>query len=77
LIQTAGAAAWPAPCAWWSAQQRHPGIVAAEADDHSKYRCLHHRLAALLFCGLCQEACPKGAIKLNNAYELAQEDKPP
>ncbi|MGD0828977.1 MAG: 4Fe-4S binding protein [Desulfobaccales bacterium] len=28
-----------------------------------------------IFCGLCQEACPKAAIKLNNDYELAQYDK--
>jgi NADH-quinone oxidoreductase subunit I len=32
-------------------------------------------LQRCIFCGFCQEACPKAAIKLNNAYELAQYDK--
>jgi len=35
----------------------------------------HIDMTRCLFSGLCQEACPKGAIKLNNLYELAQYDK--
>ncbi len=32
-------------------------------------------LTRCIFCGFCQEACPKAAIALNKEYELAQYDK--
>jgi NADH-quinone oxidoreductase subunit I len=51
-------------------------IVAAEGPEHEKYPVQFTiDLQRCIFCGLCQEACPKAAIKLNNDYELAQYDK--
>ena len=51
-------------------------IVANEAEDHGKYPVAFTiDLQRCIFCGFCQEACPKGAIKLNSLYELAQYDK--
>ena len=50
--------------------------MAAEGPEHEKYPVeFTIDLQRCIFCGLCQEACPKGAIKLNNLYELAQYDK--
>jgi NADH-quinone oxidoreductase subunit I len=50
--------------------------VAEEGPEHEKYPVAFTiDLQRCIFCGLCQEACPKGAIKLNNLYELAQYDK--
>jgi NADH-quinone oxidoreductase subunit I len=52
------------------------GIVAAEGPEHEKYPVAFTiDLQRCIFCGFCQEACPKGAIKLNNLYELAQSEK--
>jgi NADH-quinone oxidoreductase subunit I len=52
------------------------GITAEEGPEHEKYPVAFTiDLQRCIFCGLCQEACPKGAIKLNNLYELAQYDK--
>ncbi len=40
------------------------GIVAAEGAEQRKVSGrVHHRLATLHLLRLCQEACPKGAIK--------------
>ena len=51
-------------------------IVAGESEDHGKYPVAFTiDLQRCIFCGFCQEACPKGAIKLNQLYELAQYDK--
>jgi NADH-quinone oxidoreductase subunit I len=51
-------------------------IVADEGSDHEKYPVAFTiDLQRCIFCGFCQEACPKGAIKLNSLYELAQYDK--
>ena len=56
--------------------QRHQGYCGREGDDHEKYPVAFTiDLQRCIFCGFCQEACPKGAIKLNNLYELAQYDK--
>ena len=52
------------------------GIVPAEGEEHEKYPVAFTiDLQCCIFCGFCQEACPKGAIKLNRLYELAQYDK--
>jgi NADH-quinone oxidoreductase subunit I len=52
------------------------GIVPDEGSQHEKYPVAFTiDLQRCIFCGFCQEACPKGAIKLNNLYELAQYDK--
>jgi NADH-quinone oxidoreductase subunit I len=52
------------------------GIVPAEGEEHEKYPVAFTiDLQRCIFCGFCQEACPKGAIKLNRLYELAQYDK--
>ena len=52
------------------------GIVPDEGSEHEKYTIAFTiDLQRCIFCGFCQEACPKGAIKLNNLYELAQYDK--
>jgi NADH-quinone oxidoreductase subunit I len=52
------------------------GIVPDEGPEHEKYPVAFTiDLTRCIFCGFCQEACPKAAIKLNNLYELAQYDK--
>jgi NADH-quinone oxidoreductase subunit I len=51
-------------------------IVPAEGAQHEKYPAAFViDLTRCIFCGFCQEACPKAAIKLNNLYELAQYEK--
>jgi len=43
---------------------------------HQKYpRRFVVDLARCIYCGFCEEACPKAAIKLNRRYELAQYDR--
>jgi NADH-quinone oxidoreductase subunit I len=51
-------------------------IEPAEGEYHEKYPVRFViDLTRCIFCGFCQEACPKAAIKLNNLYELAQYNK--
>jgi NADH-quinone oxidoreductase subunit I len=51
-------------------------IIPAEGPEHEKYPSQFIiDLTRCIFCGFCQEACPKAAIKLNNLYELAQYEK--
>jgi NADH-quinone oxidoreductase subunit I len=51
-------------------------IVAGERDDKEKYP-IKFEIDSLrcCFCGMCEEACPKDAIKLSNIYEMSQEHR--
>jgi NADH-quinone oxidoreductase chain I len=48
-------------------------IEAGEREDKEKYP-VTFEIDALrcCFCGMCEEACPKDAIKLSNIYEMSQ-----
>jgi NADH-quinone oxidoreductase subunit I len=48
-------------------------IVAGERPDKEKYP-VQFEIDVLrcCFCGMCEEACPKDAIKLSNIYEMSQ-----
>lgn len=48
-------------------------IEAGERADKEKYP-VRFEIDVLrcCFCGMCEEACPKDAIKLSNIYEMAQ-----
>ena len=51
-------------------------IEAGEREDKEKYP-VQFEIDVLrcCFCGMCEEACPKDAIKLSNIYEMAQTDR--
>ena len=51
-------------------------IVAGEREDKEKYP-VKFEIDSLrcCFCGMCEEACPKDAIKLSNIYEMSQQDR--
>ena len=51
-------------------------IVAGERDDKEKYP-IKFEIDSLrcCFCGMCEEACPKDAIKLSNIYEMSQQNR--
>jgi NADH-quinone oxidoreductase chain I len=51
-------------------------IVAGERPDKEKYP-IKFEIDSLrcCFCGMCEEACPKDAIKLSNIYEMSQENR--
>ncbi len=51
-------------------------IVAGERDDKEKYP-VKFEIDSLrcCFCGMCEEACPKDAIKLSNIYEMSQQNR--
>jgi NADH-quinone oxidoreductase subunit I len=51
-------------------------IVAGETEDKEKYP-IKFEIDSLrcCFCGMCEEACPKDAIKLSNIYEMSQSDR--
>ena len=51
-------------------------IVAGEREDKEKYP-IKFEIDSLrcCFCGMCEEACPKDAIKLSNIYEMSQEKR--
>ena len=51
-------------------------IVAGERDDKEKYP-VKFEIDSLrcCFCGMCEEACPKDAIKLSNIYEMSQQTR--
>jgi NADH-quinone oxidoreductase subunit I len=51
-------------------------IVAGERDDKEKYP-IKFEIDSLrcCFCGMCEEACPKDAIKLSNIYEMSQQSR--
>ena len=51
-------------------------IVAEEREDKEKYPARFEiDILRCCFCGMCEEACPKDAIKLSNIYEMAQSDR--
>jgi len=51
-------------------------IVAGEREDKEKYPVKFEiDLLRCCFCGMCEEACPKDAIKLSNIYEMAQSER--
>lgn len=53
-------------------------IVAGESDDPDveKYPVSYEiDIARCIFCGLCEEACPKAAVELTTNYRLAQYDR--
>jgi NADH-quinone oxidoreductase subunit I len=51
-------------------------IVAGEREDKEKYP-VKFEIDSLrcCFCGMCEEACPKDAIKLSNIYEMSQQTR--
>ena len=51
-------------------------IEAGERPDKEKYP-VKFEIDSLrcCFCGMCEEACPKDAIKLSTVYEMAQPDR--
>jgi NADH-quinone oxidoreductase subunit I len=50
--------------------------VAGEREDKEKYP-VKFEIDSLrcCFCGMCEEACPKDAIKLSNIYEMSQQTR--
>lgn len=47
-------------------------IVAGERPDKEKYPVRFDiDVLRCCFCGMCEEACPKDAIKLSNIYEMS------
>lgn len=51
-------------------------IEAGERPDKEKYP-VRFEIDVLrcCFCGMCEEACPKDAIKLSNIYEMSLSDR--
>lgn len=51
-------------------------IEAGERPDKEKYP-VRFEIDVLrcCFCGFCEEACPKDAIKLSNIYEMAEYER--
>jgi NADH-quinone oxidoreductase chain I len=51
-------------------------IEAGEREDKEKYP-VKFEIDSLrcCFCGMCEEACPKDAIKLSNIYEMSQTSR--
>lgn len=51
-------------------------IEAGERPDKEKYP-IRFEVDVLrcCFCGMCEEACPKDAIKLSNIYEMSQSSR--
>lgn len=51
-------------------------IVAGERPDKEKYPIKFEiDLLRCCFCGMCEEACPKDAIKLSNIYEMTVSNR--
>jgi NADH-quinone oxidoreductase chain I len=51
-------------------------IEAGERPDKEKYPVKFEiDLLRCCFCGMCEEACPKDAIKLSNIYEMSTTDR--
>lgn len=51
-------------------------IEAGERGDKEKYPVKFEvDVLRCCFCGMCEEACPKDAIKLSNIYEMAQSSR--
>ena len=51
-------------------------VHAGEREDKEKYP-IKFEIDSLrcCFCGMCEEACPKDAIKLSNIYEMSQTSR--
>lgn len=51
-------------------------IVAGEREDKEKYPVKFEiDVLRCCFCGMCEEACPKDAIKLSNIYEMSLRER--
>ena len=51
-------------------------IVAGERPDKEKYPVKFDiDVLRCCFCGMCEEACPKDAIKLSMIYEMSLADR--
>ncbi len=51
-------------------------IVAGEGENKEKFPVKFEiDVLRCCFCGMCEEACPKDAIKLSNIYEMSQENR--
>lgn len=51
-------------------------IEAGERPDKEKYPVTFEiDILRCCFCGMCEEACPKDAIKLSTIYEMSQEHR--
>lgn len=51
-------------------------IVAGERPDKEKYPAKFEiDVLRCCFCGMCEEACPKDAIKLSNIYEMSVSNR--
>jgi len=52
-------------------------IVAGERPDKEKYPVQFEiDILRCCFCGMCEEACPKDAIKLSSIYEMSTSSRP-
>lgn len=51
-------------------------IIAGERPDKEKYPVKFEiDVLRCCFCGMCEEACPKDAIKLSNIYEMSMDHR--
>lgn len=65
----------PAECIHIVADERDEGENVYGVKKEKKPLSFDIDLLRCCFCGFCEEACPKDAIKLSNNYEMATYDR--